>query len=68
MAVAISPTYASWKKEKSMYEDTLAGFMKYCEEEEDFCVICFSKNSHVKVENNCCQRCEDNLVAAIEND
>ena len=51
-----------------MYEDTLDGFLKYCGEEEDFCVICFCKDPHIKVENNCCQNCEDDLVAAIEND
>ena len=66
MAIAVPPTDASYRKEKRMYEDNLAEFLNYCDEEEDFCAICLCKLPDVPVINNCCQKCEESLVAVLE--
>ena len=49
-----------------MYEDNLTELSECCDEVEDFCVICSCKAPDVEVTNNCCQRCENELLAAIE--
>jgi hypothetical protein len=66
MAIAKPLTDASQKKEKKMYEDNLAEFLNYCDEEEDLCAICLCKLPDVRVINNCCQQCDDSLVAELE--
>ncbi len=66
MAIAKSSSDASQRKEKKMYEDNLAEFLKYCDDAEDFCAICLCKLPDVRVINNSCQQCEDSLVAELE--
>ena len=66
MAIAKSSTDASRRKEKKMYEDNLAEFLKYCDDAEDFCAICLRKLPDVRVAHNCCEKCADGLAAVIQ--
>jgi hypothetical protein len=49
-----------------MYEDNLADFLKFCDDEEDFCAICLRRLPDGRVADNCCQQCEDAVLAEIE--
>jgi len=66
MAIANPPTDASQIKEKKMYEDNLAEFLEYCNDEEDFCAICLCKPPDVRVVHNCCEICADGLAAVAQ--
>jgi hypothetical protein len=66
MAIAKFPTDVSKRKEKKMYEDNLAEFLKYCDDVEDFCAICLRKLPDVRAVHNCCERCADGLAAVIQ--
>ena len=66
MAIAKSSTDSSQRKEKNMYEDNLAEFIKYCDDVEDFCAICLRKLPDVRVVHNCCEKCADGLAAVMQ--
>ena len=58
MAIAKSSTDASQKKEKRMYGDNLTELLKYCAENENFCLLCCRTRTDVVVRHNCCQECD----------
>ena len=67
MAIAKPLTDPSQRKEEKMYDDNLAEFLKYCDEEEDlFCAICLGKLPEVPAVSGICQDCADGIAAAIE--
>jgi hypothetical protein len=66
MAIAKSPTDASQREEINMYEDNLAEFLTHCDGEEKFCAICLCILPDARVVHDCCEICEDSLVAAIQ--
>jgi hypothetical protein len=66
MAIAKSLNDASQGKERNMYEDNLAEFLKDCDGEEKFCSICLCILPDDRVVHNCCEICEESLVAAIQ--
>ena len=49
---------ASQKKEKRMYGDNLAELLEYCDENENFCLLCCLTRTDVVVRHNCCQECD----------
>jgi hypothetical protein len=49
-----------------MYEDNLAEFLKHCDGEEKFCSICLCILPDARVVHNCCEICEDSLLAALQ--
>jgi hypothetical protein len=49
-----------------MYEDNLAEFLQYCDEEEElFCAICLAALPEVQTVAGFCQECADGVSAAI---
>ena len=48
-----------------MYEDNLAEFHDYCDEQVDSCAICLRELPDVAAVHGFCQKCADEVAAAL---